>query len=111
MSFGGSQVDEAAFTEHVEFAAVAERIFVDELTGLPAGGGHTAQGFQVDFNVEMPRVAQDGAVLHALEMIARDYMLVAGDSDEDVADGGGVAHRHDAVAIHYGFQSFDGIDF
>ena len=41
--------------------------------------------------LKWPGVGEDRAVLHALDVLARDDVLVAGRGDEDVADLGGLA--------------------
>ena len=91
MPFGGGKVDQAAFGQHVQPAPVAERILFHELARLPVRRADLGQRFQIDLHIEVPGVAEDRAVLHALEMIARDHVLVAGHGDENVADGGSFA--------------------
>ena len=92
MPFGGREIDQAAVGQHVQLAPVAERILFHELARLPVGRTDLGQRLQIDLHVEVSRVAEDGAVLHALEVIARDYVFVARDGHEDVADHGGFSH-------------------
>ena len=54
----------------------------------------------VDLDVEVAGVGEDRAVLHALDVLARDDVLVAGRGAEDVADLGGLLHRQHLEAVH-----------
>src|SRR5258708_5812785 len=111
MAFGGRKVDQSAFAEHIDAAPVAHHVLFDELAGLPTRGRQPAERLQVDFDVEVAGVADDGAVLEAVEMIARDHILVARDGHEHVAHLRRLCHRHHAKAVHQRFYAFDGIDF
>src|SRR4051812_18366986 len=44
-------------------------------------------------------------------MLFVEDVLVAGDGDENIANLGGFAHGHDAMAIHDRFDGFEWIDF
>ena len=50
------------------------------------------------------------AVLHRLEMLAANDADVAGHRAEDVADLGGLLHRHHPEAVHHRFQRPQRID-
>ena len=69
------------------------------------------QGGDVDFDVEVARVGDDGAVFHNAEVLGADDVFVAGEGDEEVADSGGLLHRHNVEAIHRGLDCLDGVDF
>ena len=47
----------------------------------------------------------------SVEMLFGQHALVAGDGAEDVAEFGGVGHRHDAETVHHGFERFRRINF
>ena len=53
----------------------------------------------VDLDVEVAGVADDGAVLHRAEVLVAQDALVAGDRDEDVAERRRLLHRHHAEAV------------
>ena len=59
----------------------------------------------------MPGVAHDGAVLHRLKMAANNDVFHARGRAENVADLGGLVHRHHAVAFHDGPKSRKRVDF
>src|SRR3989338_5133604 len=54
----------------------------------------------------MPRIANERAILHLLEMLATNDVDVACDGAEKVAQGSGFSHWHHAKAIHRGFERF-----
>src|ERR1700676_821824 len=89
MPFGGSQVDQAAFSEQVDAASVLHCVLVDKGARGALGGRQLFERRDVDFDVEMARVRDDGAVLHECEVLLAEDVLVAGDGAEDVADFGG----------------------
>ena len=59
----------------------------------------------------MAGVGDYSAIFHDVEMFLVEHVLVASDGDENIADLGGFAHGHDAMAIHDGFDGFERIDF
>src|ERR1051326_953333 len=111
VAFSGGQVDQAAVAEEVDFAAVFERVLVDEAAGGALAGAHVFKSWNVDLDVEVAGVRDDGPVLHQREMFLGEDALVAGDGAEDVAELGGLGHRHDAEAVHHGLEGLGGIDF
>ena len=58
----------------------------------------------------MAGIADDGAVLHFLEVLAGQNRLVPGDGDEDVSDLCGLRHGHHAETVHDGFDGPHGIN-
>ena len=64
----------------------------------------------LDLVVEVADVAHDRLVLHALHVLVRDDVDVAGGGDEDVGLVAGVVHRHDAIAFHRRLQRADRVD-
>ena len=58
----------------------------------------------------MAGVGEDRAVLHPLHVLARDHGLVAGGGAEDVADLGGLLHRHHLEAVHRRLERAHRID-
>ena len=90
MALGAREVHEAAVGEQVDAAAVGHHELLDERAHLALGDRHLAQLRDVDLDVEVAGVADDGAVLHDLERAGVDDVDVAGDGDPDVADLGGL---------------------
>ena len=78
--------------------------------GLRARDGLLRQDVEIELVVEVARVADDRAVLHDLEVLVADDVIVAGHRDEDVADLGGLGHRHHHEAVHRRFERLTRID-
>ena len=72
--------------------------------------GELLERRDVDLDVEVAGVADDGAVLHRREVLAAQDFQVAGERAEDVADRHGLGHRHHAVAVHLGLERLERID-
>ena len=64
----------------------------------------------VDLEVEVADVCDDGLVLHRVEVLAADDVAAAGRGDEDVALRSDVFQSRDLIAFHRGLQRADGID-
>src|SRR5271156_651136 len=111
VAFGGGQVDEAAFAEEINLAAVFHGVFVHEGAGGLFGAGQLFQRGDINFDVEVAGITDDRAVVHFFEVFLRDDGLVASDGDENFADPGGIGHGHHAEPVHDGFQGAGGIDF
>ena len=87
MALGRGEVDEPAVGEQVEPAAVGEHELLDELARLARLGRERRAAPRMSIStLKWPGVGEDRAVLHPLEVLARDHVLVAGRRAEDVAD-------------------------
>ena len=111
MPFGSGQIDQASFSEQVDAAAVLHCVFVNEGASGALGGRQLFERRDVDFNVEVARVRDDGPILHDCEVLLGEYVLVAGDGAEDVADFGCLLHAHHAESVHDRFERFGRINF
>ena len=108
MARAAAEVHEAALGEQDDALAVGEDDVVDlRLDVLPRV---LLERRDVDLVVEVADVAHDRVVLHALHVVVRDDVDVAGRGDEDVGLVGGVVHRDDAIAFHRRLQRADRID-
>src|SRR5260221_724987 len=99
MPFGGGQIDQAAFAQNIDPATVTQRELFDKLACRTAGGSNFAQRFQIDLDIKVAPVAQDRAVLHFVEVVFGDYVLIACECNENVADSGGLGHSHHAETV------------
>src|SRR5262249_52806378 len=110
--FGSGQVHQPAGADHVEPLAAVQLVLVD--LAADVGGlllGEPVEGDQVQLDVEVAAVADHRPVLHRLEVLGPDDVLVAGHRDEDVPDLRGVGHRHYGKAVHGGLERLDRVDF
>ena len=89
---------------------VAEVVALDERAHLAHLAGQRAQVVEVDLDVEVPGVGEDGAVLHALEVLAAQDRARARDGDEHVAALGRLERRHHLVAVHARLQRAHRVD-
>jgi hypothetical protein len=107
---GTSEVDETALGEEDDVAAAGHEEAVD--LGLDVGDGFSVllEPRNVDFDVEVTDVADNGVVGHSLEVHASEDVTAAGGGDEDLALGGGLLHGGDLVAGDGGLESVDGVD-
>ena len=97
----GRQVHHAPAREEVQAPVLGQRELLDQREHLlhpPAG--ELAQALDVDLHVEVPRVGQHGAVLHALEVLAPEHAARAGDRHEQVAALGRLERGHHLEAVH-----------
>ena len=103
-----AQVHEPALGEQDDTSAVREDHVIDlRLDIVPL---EPAQVGDVDLVIEMPDIADDGFVLHAVEVFAGDDMVIAGGSYEDVGLVADVVEQHHPVAFHRGLQGADRVD-
>ena len=72
--------------------------------------GVLLQPSDIDLNVKVSDVGDDGIFEHDLEVLAGDDILVAGGGDEDVGAGGGVFHGRDFETSHSGLEGVDWVD-
>ena len=110
MPLGGGQIDQPALAQHIYAPPVPQGELFDILADLAPGRRHLAQRFEVDLDIEVAGVADDGAALDVLEVLARDHALIAGEGHKQVADRGRFEHRHDAEAVHHRLDGLGRID-
>ena len=106
---GAGQVHETPLGEHGDGAAVGQGVLLHEWLELFDLHGVGLEPLHVDLGVEVPRVADDGAVLHVLEGRLVDDVAVAGDGHPHVGEAGSVLRLHHAVALHVGLERLQGI--
>ena len=112
VSGGTAEVDQSSFGEHDHGVSVGEDELVDlRLDGDPFDAIAVDQEGEVDFRIEVSDVADDGFVLHLLEVGTGDDSTAACGGDEDVALRGHIIHRRHFVAFHRRLQCTDRVDF
>ena len=107
---GASQVDETALSEEDDVAAVLHEVAVD--LGLDAGDrlGVLLEPRNVDFDIEVTDVANNGVVGHLLEVLASQDVTATGGGDEDLTLGSSLLHGGDLEAGDGSLEGVDGID-
>src|SRR5467141_3627970 len=111
MSLGGGEIDEAAFCEEIDFAAVLHLKFVDHGADFALTAGQLLERGNVNLHVEVAGVADNRSALHFFEMLAADDILVSGHGDINVTFLHGFGHGHHAEAVHRSFDALHGVDF
>ena len=107
---GASQVDETTLSEEDDVAAVLHEVAVD--LGLDAGDRLVVllQPGNVDFDVEVTDVADDGVIGHLLEVLASQDVTATSGGDEDLTLGSSLLHGGNLEARDGSLESVDGID-
>ena len=101
----GGEIDEPSVGDEVQPASVGEGEFLHELPRTPRLDRHLPQRRNLDLDIEVTRVGENRAVLHALQVLACDHVLVAGGGAEHVADLGCPFERQHLEAVHQRLES------
>lgn len=105
---GTAKVDQATLSEEDDVAAVLHQEAVDLWLDVLDGGSVGLQPGDVDLNIEVTNVANDGIVWHGLEVLANEDITAAGGGDEDLTLGGSLLHWHDLETRD---SSLEGVDW
>ncbi len=107
VSFSRRQIDQAPLAQHEDAPAI-ESIFLHEVADDPRRPVRDRrQPLQIDLDVEVTGVRDDGAVLHGTEVLLADDAGVAGHRDKHITHLGGLSHRHHFEAVHHGLQRLE----
>lgn len=105
-----SQVNETALSEEDDVTAVLHEetvnLGLDVLHRLGVG----LEPGNIDFDIEVTDVADNGVVGHNLEVSTSKDVTAAGGGDEDLTLGSGLLHGGDLVTGNSGLESVDGIN-
>lgn len=107
---GATQVDETALGEQDDVTAVGEGVAVNGRLDLVVVSSVLLEPSNVDLDVEVTNVADNGIVGHDVEVIALDDVTVTGGGDEDLTLGSSLLHGNDLVARNSGLEGVDGVD-
>jgi len=104
-----AKVDKTTLGEEDDVLAVEEvtvDLGLDVLDGLSVG----LQPGNVNLNVEVTNVANDGVVAHSLEVAANQDVTATSGGDEDLTDGSSLIHSDDLETLDSGLEGVDGVD-
>ena len=111
MARGTAEVHQPPFGQHEHRVARGERVAIHLRLDLdlldPLG---VVEPGDVDLEIEVPDVADDGVVLHLLDVLAADHVAAAGGRHEDLAPRSDLFHGGHFIALHRRLQGIDGID-
>jgi len=105
-----TQVDETALGEEDNVATVLHEVTVDLGLDVADGLGVGLEPRNVDFDVEVTDVADDGVVGHGLKVHASENVTAAGGGDKDLALGSSLLHGCDLETGDGSLEGVDGID-
>src|SRR5208283_5372004 len=81
-AFGGNKIDGLSTGQHMDAPAVTQTELLHPRSHQAARRSQLTQGFQIDFDVQVSRIAKNRAVLELVEMVAADHVLAASDGNE-----------------------------
>src|SRR6266498_4379902 len=111
MAFSRSQVDQPAFSEHhYPIARAFELVLFDKRAELLFLLTQLTERYQVQLDVEVTRIGDERPVVHLSEMLAVDYVPVAGNGNKDIAKRRSFFHCHYPHSIHNRFDGANRID-
>jgi hypothetical protein len=107
---GASQVDETTLGKEDDVASVLHQVAVN--LGLDAGDrlGVLLEPGNVDFDIEVTDVADNGVVGHDLEVSASQDVTAASGGDEDLTLRGSLLHGGDLEAGNGSLEGVDGVN-
>jgi hypothetical protein len=108
---GAAQVDQSAFGQQEDRAAIRERVLVHLRLDVELGDAREGvERIDLDLVVEVADVADDRLVLHLAQVLDGQHVLVAGGGDVDVATAQGRFDGVDLEAFHRRLQGVDRVD-
>jgi len=110
MSVSASEVDETTLSEEDDMSAAGHGVSVD--LGLNVGVllGVSLEPSNVDFDIEVTDVADNGIVPHDVEVVTGDDVSAASGGDEDLALRSSLLHVGDLVSSHRSLEGVDGVN-
>ena len=107
---GTAKVDKTTLGEEDDVTAGRHEETVNLGLDVLDRGGVLLQPGNVDLNVEVTDVADNGVLGHGLEVLANKDVTAASGGDEDLTDGSGLLHGGDLVAGDGSLEGVDGVD-
>lgn len=108
---GTTQVDQSTVSQHDDVSTGLHQVSVDLRLDVDAFNSLGLQGSDVDFNVEVTDVTDNGVFWHGFEVFTSDDVSTTGGGDEDLTNGGDFVHGGDLVTGDGSLQGVDRINF
>ena len=80
-----SQIDQPPFTEQTHTPAITECVLFDARSDGPVLPAELFQAGDVQFDVEMAGIGDDGSILHGREMLGSNDLEISSYCDEEIA--------------------------
>ena len=110
VSSSASEVDETTFGEEDDVPAGWHGVPVNLRLDVHDRYGILLQPSDVDLNIKVTNVGDDGVFAHDREVLAGDDVPGTSSADEDVGAGSGIFHGRNLVTGHGGLESVDWVD-
>lgn len=107
---GASQVDETALGEEDDVAAALHEVTVNLGLDVADGSSVLLEPRNVDFDIEVTDVADNGVVGHSLEVNTSEDVTAASGGDKDLTLGSSLLHGGDLEAGDGSLESVDGVN-
>lgn len=95
---GTSEVDKTTLGEEDDVSTVGEQESVNLGLDVNDRGGVSLNPGNVNLNVKVANVADNGVVGHSHKVLARDDVTATGGSDKDLTNSSGLGHGDDLVS-------------
>jgi len=105
-----AKVDETTLSKEDDVTAVGHEETVNLGLDVLDRAGVGLEPSNVNLDIEVTNVADDGVVGHSLEVLASEDITATGGGDEDLTDLGGLLHGGDLVTGHSSLESVDGVN-
>lgn len=105
---GTAKVDETALGEEDDVTAVGHEVAVNLGLDVLVLLGVGLEPSDVNLDVKVTNVADNGVLGHVGEVLAGDNVTVTGGGDKDVGLGSSLLHGGDFVTVDDGLESVDG---
>lgn len=110
MASSTSKVDETTFSKKDDVTAAGHGEAIDLRLHVDDRGGVRLEPGNVDLDIEVTNVADDGILKHDGEVSTGDDITVSGRGDKDVGTRSSIFHCCHLVAFHSGLEGVDGVD-
>ncbi|KAH3687522.1 hypothetical protein WICPIJ_001484 [Wickerhamomyces pijperi] len=108
---GTTQVDQSTFGQKNDVAAVLQQVTVNLWLDVDNVNSVGLQPSNVDFNVEVTNVGDDGVFWHLFKGFLGDDVSTTSGGDEDLTNGGNFVQWSNLVTFNSGLQGVDWVDF
>jgi hypothetical protein len=105
-----AKVDKTTLSKEDDVAAAGHEEAVDLGLDVLNRGGVLLEPSNVDLDIEVANVANNGIVGHSLEVLAGEDVTAAGGGDEDLTELGSLLHGGDLVTGHSSLEGVDGVN-
>lgn len=110
VTMGASEVDETSLSKEDDVSAAGHGVSVDLSLDVDDLFGGLLEPSDIDFDIEVTNVADNGILLHDAEVVTSDDVSAASGGNEDLSLRSCLVHSGDFVSGHSGLKSVDGVD-